>query len=465
VIDYEGFFKDKKIIVMGLGILGRGLGYTKFLAECGVDLIVTDLKTREQLATSVKALSKFKNIKFVLGEHRLEDFSTGGGSAFSGRGPDMIIKAAGVPLHSIYISEAKKNNIPVEMDVSLFAKCAPEVMIVGVTGTRGKSMTTALIYEILSKNLKGRNVFLGGNVRGVATLPLLKKVNPPAGGGDILVCELDSWQLQGFGEARISPHISVFTSFMPDHMNYYKNSMKDYFNDKANIFKYQKKDDVLIIRPGVKKFIPSLWGGSGRGWAKLIVVNKKNVANWKFTVPGEHNRENLACAVKVAEQFNIPISKIKKTVAEFKGVEGRLQLLRIYKGIKVYNDNNATTQEATIAGIKAFSPKQDFGKKIVLICGGADKKLDLTNFVKVINKNCKFVSLIPGTGTSVLLKEYKLKIPYEIGKDLKDVILKALKFAKKGDIILFSPAFASFGMFNNEYERNDLFVKIIKNLK
>ena len=465
MIDYEGFLKDKKITIMGLGILGRGLGYTKFLAECGVDLIVTDLKTREQLATSVKALSKFKNIKFVLGEHRLEDFSTGGGSAFSGRSPDMVIKSAGVPLHSIYISEAKKNNIPVEMDISLFAKCAPEVMIVGVTGTRGKSMTTALIYEILSKNLKGRNVFLGGNVRGVATLPLLKKVNPPAGGGDILVCELDSWQLQGFGEARISPHISVFTSFMPDHMNYYKNSMKDYFNDKANIFKYQKKDDVLIIRPGVKKFIPSLWGGSGRGWAKLIVVNKKNVANWKFTVPGEHNRENLACAVKVAEQFNIPISKIKKAVAEFKGVEGRLQLLRIYKGIKVYNDNNATTPEATIAGIKAFSPKQGFGKKIVLICGGVDKKLDLTNFVKVINKNCKFVSLIPGTGTNILLREYELKIPYEVGKDFKDVIQKAITYAKKGDIVLFSPAFASFGMFNNEYERNDLFMKIIKGLK
>jgi len=152
-------------------------------------------------------------------------------------------------------------------------------------------------------------------------------------------------------------------------------------------------------------------------------------------------------------------------VAEFKGVEGRLQLLRIYKGIKVYNDNNATTPEATIAGIKAFSPKQGFGKKIVLICGGVDKKLDLTNFVKVINKNCKFVSLIPGTGTNILLREYELKIPYEVGKDFKDVIQKAITYAKKGDIVLFSPAFASFGMFNNEYERNDLFMKIIKGLK
>jgi UDP-N-acetylmuramoylalanine--D-glutamate ligase len=169
-------FKDKKITIMGLGILGRGLGYSKFLAENGADLIVTDLKTKEQLKTSLNVLKKFKNIKFVLGEHRLEDF----------RNRDLIIKMASVPADSIYINEAKKNNIPVEMDVSLFAKCMPEVTIVGITGTRGKSMTTALVYEFLKQNesfLK-RKVFIGGNVRGVATLPLLKKVKA----GDILVC-------------------------------------------------------------------------------------------------------------------------------------------------------------------------------------------------------------------------------------------------------------------------------------
>ncbi|HPS21753.1 MAG TPA: UDP-N-acetylmuramoyl-L-alanine--D-glutamate ligase, partial [Candidatus Paceibacterota bacterium] len=439
---YKEFFKNKKITVMGLGILGRGLGYTKFMAECGADLIVTDLKTKEQLATSLKVLSKFKNIKFVIGEHRLEDF----------KNRDMIMKAAGVPFDSVYIAEAKKNKIPVEMDVSLFKKLAQEVKIVGVTGTRGKSMTTTLIYELLSKNLKNRKVYLGGNIRGVATLPLLKKVKP----GDILVCELDSWQLQGFGDAKISPDISVFTSFMPDHMNYYRGSMEAYFDDKAHIFRNQKKDDVLIIRPGMKEFINK---EDVKG--KLIVINKKSVAGWKFIVPGEHQQENLACAVKVAEQFDIPINKIKKTVAEFKGVEGRLEFLKNYKGIKIYNDNNATTPEATIAGIEAVKTNK---KNIVLLCGGADKKLDLTNFVKIVNKNCKAVALIPGSGTDVLLKDYELKVPYEIGKDFKEVVSKAIEFAKKGDIILFSPAFASFGLFNNEYERNDLFVKLIKKL-
>jgi UDP-N-acetylmuramoylalanine--D-glutamate ligase len=472
--NYKQQFKGKKITVMGLGILGRGLGYTRFLAECGADLIVTDLKTKEQLITSIKALSKFKNpakngasIKFVLGKHRLEDF----------RNRNIVIKAAGVPLDSIYIKEAKKNNIPIEMDVSLFAKCDPDIMIIGVTGTRGKSMTATLIYEILKQNEKflpaidgarKRKVYIGGNIRGVATLPLLKKVKA----GDIVVCELDSWQLQGFGEAGISPHISIFTTFMPDHMNYYKNNMKKYFNDKANIFKYQKRGDILIVRPGLKKLIPK------NIKSKLIVVNGKKIENYDFIVPGKFQQENLACAIEVAKQFNIPIKNIKKAVSNFKGVEGRLQLLRTYKGIKIYNDNNATTPEATMAGIEALSinvpdvryqgisPISDIGnRKIILICGGADKNLNLDNFVKVINKYCKTVVMIPGTGTERLLKDYRITVQNKIGKNLKDVIEKAIKQAKKDDIILFSPAFASFGMFNNEYERNDLFIKIIKKLK
>jgi len=437
--NYQKEFKGKKITILGLGVLGRGLGYTKFLAELGADLIVTDLKTKEQLATSVKALSKFKNIKFVLGEQRIEDF----------KDRDMIIKNPAIPPDSIYIKEARKNNIPIEMDVSLFTKCAPEVMIVGITGTRGKSMTTALIYDILSKNIKDKKIYLGGNVRGVATLPLLKKVKP----GDILVCELDSWQLQGFGESKISPHISVFTSFMPDHMNYYKNSMEDYFKDKANIFRYQKTEDILITSKEVKKLITE------KIKSKIILTDKEDVSNFKFIVPGDHQKQNLSYAVKVAEQFGIPVNKIKKTVAGFKGVEGRLQLLKIYKGIKIYNDNNATTPEATIAGIVAL------GKNIVLICGGADKKLDLNNFVKTVNTSCKAVVLIPGTGTDILFQNHILKVPNEVGKGLKDILHKAVKQAKKGDTILFSPGFASFGMFNNEYERNDLFVKLVQKLK
>ena len=452
--NYKKYFKNKKITVMGLGLLGRGLGYTKFLAECGADLIVTDLKTKRQLLNSLKELKKYKNIKFVLGKHNLEDF----------KDRDMIIKAAGVPLDSIYIKEAKKNEIPVEMDVSLFTKLAKDVIIIGVTGTRGKSMTTTLIYEILSKSKKYKSkVHIGGNIRGVATLPLLKKVKK----GDILVCELDSWQLQGFGDSKISPHISVFTSFMQDHMNYYKDSMVNYFNDKSNIYKYQKKGDILIIRPDMRRYIPQTL------ISELIVINRDDVEKYDFSVPGQHNRENLACAVAVAEKLKVSKTDIAKTISAFEGLEGRMQYLKSVNEVKIYNDNNATTPEATIAGIKALSKSTyKIKPRIILISGGSDKKLSLYDLVKTINRLTKTTILIPGSGTDILsnFKIYRnnnLPSSKKIhkSKNLKEAVQKALEISEPGDTILFSPAFASFGMYNNEYERGDEFLKIIKELK
>jgi UDP-N-acetylmuramoylalanine--D-glutamate ligase len=445
--NYKQQFKNeiqgKKVTVMGLGVLGRGVGYTKFLAECGAELIVTDLKTKEQLASSLKQLAKFKNIKYTLGEHKLEDF----------KDRDMIMKNPGVPLDSIYIQEAKKNGIPVEMDVSFFASCAPGVKLVGVTGTRGKSMTTALIYEILSEFYKNKKekVYLGGNVRGVATLPLLAKVKE----GDILVCELDSWQLQGFGEAHISPSVSVFTTFMPDHMNYYTGSIEKYFDDKANIFKYQKAGDTLVVLPGVKKLLPK------KMISKVVVAKSADVASFKFIVPGEHQRANLACAVEAARAIGVPDAVIKRAVAKFKGVEGRLQYVKTVKGVKIYNDNNATTPEATIACLKALGTTD---KKIILIAGGADKGLDISALVKNIHTYCKAVVLLSGTGTDKLLT-HAFKTDKVIVSNMKDAVKEALRVAKRGDTIVLSPAFASFGLFQNEYDRNDQFMKIIKGLK
>jgi len=431
--DFHSFFRDKKITVMGLGLLGRGLGDIKFLAECGADLIVTDLKSATELRPSLFQLKKYKNLKFILGKHRLQDF----------RNRDMIIKAAGVPLDSPYIKEARKNKIPIEMDVSLLMHLMPEITLVGVTGTRGKSMTTMLIYEILSKNIKDRKVYVGGNVRGVATLPLLKKIKA----GDILVCELDSWQLQGFGDNKISPHISVFTSFMPDHINYYGSTtlttgqaMKRYLKDKINIFKYQKRRDFLVIRPGVKTLIP------------------KNIKSKLVTVKaGTFQEENMNCAMAVAKLFKISERGVEKALKSFKGLEGRLQYVKTIRGVKIYNDNNATTPEATMAGMEVLGRNQN----IILVTGGADKKLPLNNFIEAMNNYCKAVLLIPGTGTNKLKR---IKNAQKV-KDLKKAMNEAIKIAQKGDIILFSPAFASFGMFRNEYDRGDQFMRIIRSLR
>jgi UDP-N-acetylmuramoylalanine--D-glutamate ligase len=480
--NYKEYFKDKKVTMLGLGLLGRGLNDAKFLAECGADLTITDLKTAEQLKPTLDKLKKYKNIKYVLGKHQLEDF----------RDCDFVLKSAGVPLDSIYIEEAKKNNIPIEMDESLFCKIVSGchsgvgrnpgksemdpvlqqddrkngIKIVGITGTRGKTTTTYLIYEILKEALRLRSghlktqVFLGGNIKGLATLPLLKKVKD----GDIIVMELSSWQLQGFGDANISPQISVFTNLMNDHLNYYKGSMERYFDDKKYIYKNQKPEDFLIIGESMEKKV-------GNVKSQKFVAKKDIVPiDWNLKIKGEHNLENIACAISVARIFGIEEKIIKKVVCNFAGVEGRQQFLRNYKGIKIYNDTTATTPDATIVALKSLGNKTD--KNIILIMGGADKTLDMSELVCEIPKYCKKVILLAGTGTDklgILNNEYgmwnKTNIQKILVSNLKEAVKHALDQAKRGDTVLFSPAFASFGMFKNEFDRGEQFTKIIKKLK
>lgn len=452
--NYSDFFADKKILMMGLGILGRGVNVAKFLAECGAELTITDLKTEEQLATSLKKLKKFTNIKYVLGGHNTADF----------KNKDMVIKAAGVPLDSAYIAEARKNKICVEMDASLFAKLAEGVLIIGITGTRGKSTTTHLIFSILQEAFKNskRKAYLGGNVKGLATLPLLKKVNPSVDGGDVVVMELDSWQLQGFGEARISPNIAIFTTFLSDHQNYYKNDMDMYFSDKANIYRYQRKDDWLIIRPEAAKKIKEKDIKNIIG--KMSIVDKKNIpSSWKVNLKGNHNLENIALAVETARKLGIGESVIKKSVENFKGLPGRLEFVKEIKGVKYYNDTTATTPEAVMVAMESL--KENRGK-IILIGGGADKNLEYEEYAKAVKKYIKSLILFKGAATDKIIQALgKTKFNVEVFENMKDALKQAITYSNKNDIILLSPGAASFGIFKNEFDRGEQFNKIVKKLK
>jgi len=418
---------------MGLGLLGRGVGDALFLAECGAKLTVTDLKTKEELKESLKKLKKFKNIKYVLGRHKREDF----------RNKDFILKLAGVPLDSIYIKEAKKHKIPVEMSATLFAKLSG-ISTIAVTGTRGKSTVTHLIAHIL--HTAGKKVLLGGNVRGVSNLQLLKWTK----NANLAVLELDSWQLQGFGEARISPHISVFTNFLSDHFNYYKNDVKKYFSDKSYIYKFQNKSDVLVLGPKMKDLVKNTK-------SKILYANTKDVPkSWHINLLGRHNIENIACALKVAEILQIPNEIVKKAVKSFRTLAGRLEMIKKVRGISIYNDTNSTTPDAVIVALNSFS------KKVILIMGGMDKGLEVTNLIKILPRKTKYIFLIPGSGGDKI-NHQKLKI--EKVSELEEAIMQAMKKGKVSDVILFSPGFASFNMFKNEYDRGDQFMKIVKQLK
>jgi UDP-N-acetylmuramoylalanine--D-glutamate ligase len=455
---YGDFFKNKKITLMGLGLLGRGIGDAKFLAEIGAELIVTDMKSETELKDAVDVLSGFSNITFSLGGHKLEDFQN----------RDMIIRASNVPHDSPFLLEAEKNNTPIHQSTALFAKLSPAI-IVGVTGTRGKTTTTYLIYEILKH--AGKKVFLGGNIQGVSTLAHL----PESTADEIAVLELDSWQLQSFGDLKLSPHIAVFTNLLPDHLNYYKGDVNQYLRDKANIFLYQKDSDVLILGESMPRILEKAYDLNSLPMKRLIASHEDVPTTWKPKLLGRHNHANIACAIEATRALEISEEVIQEAVENFAGVEGRFQKVKEVNGVEIYNDTTATTPDATRVALETLSEQ---GKQTVLIMGGADKTLDMSKLVETIPTTCRKVILLPGTGTDKFLElldrpneaeaissnHLKTKALIVEAKTLNEAVAEAVKIAVTGDVILFSPAFASFGMFVNEYDRGEKFMEIIKDL-
>ncbi len=440
-MDIREQFKGKKITLLGLGILGRGVGDAAFLASCGAELIVADQKSAAELAPSVEKLKEYPGIVFHFGEQQsVEDF----------KNRDLVIKAAGVPQDSPYIAAAEAAGVSVAMSTALFAQYAREIgaKIVGVTGTRGKSTVTQMIFHTLQK--AGKRVHLGGNVRGRSTLAMLPDVLPE----DIAVLELDSWQLQGFGDLQMSPDIAVFTNLMPDHMNYYGGDMEAYFADKANIFKNQGTTDTLVVGNQIIEKVRAENPQSR-------VLEAEIPDEWQLKVIGAHNRENAGLASQALRALGLTEDQIRAGLESYEAMPGRLQYVLEKGGITIYNDNNSTTPDATIAALRALD-----GKNIVLICGGSEKNLPLETFVAEIEKRVKSVVLLPGVGTERLLPLMPLNIPQQMSANMPDAVMRALTQAIDlvPSVVLLSPGFASFGAFKNEYDRNDQFLAAVRDL-
>ena len=435
-MDASSYFRGKKITVMGLGLLGRGVGDARYLAECGADVIVTDLKTAQELAPSVAKLSGFKNIRFSLGGHTLSDFQN----------RDLIIKGSAIPRHSPYLKEAQKYNTPVRMSIDLFAELT-KTRIIGITGTRGKTSTAYLIKAILDE-AKLSSV-LGGNIVGTSNLELIKKVHP----GMLAVLELDAWQLNGFGAERISPSIAVFTTFFPDHLYSYNNSLDLYLEEKAQIFLHQKSRDTLIIGAQAKTILSKKYA---KNIAQALIANSSQLSEWEMSIPGIHNRDNAACALLVARTLGIKESTIRDAIKKFKGVPGRLELIRTINGIRYYNDGAAIIQEATIAALEALKDSP-----IILIIGGRDKKLPIEKIAEIVPKCSKKVILFEGTGTDTIKDAFPSAY---IHKTLSSALQEATSEAEHGDVVLFSPAFSSMGSFSSVYDRIDQFTELVKKL-
>lgn len=421
---------------MGLGTLGRGVGDAEYLAKCGAELLITDLKRREELAPSLSRLERFSTIRYTLGEHRNEDFVN----------RDLILQGAAVSPASPYLEEARRSGVPVRMSGDLFAELS-NARIVGVTGTRGKTTTALLIHHILKT--AGVPSILGGNIVGVSNLALLSLASEK----HTAVLELDSWQLHGFGRESISPSVSVFTTFYPDHLHSYNNSIVRYLADKAQIFLHQESKDTLILSENVAPLIQEKYPIHA---ARSHTAFSGTVSTWERRIIGNHNLLNIACAVQAATALGISESTIKEAVRTFAGVPGRLELVREWKDIRFYNDTTAIIQEATIAALEALKERP-----IILILGGRDKKLPIDALIETIHRHTKHVVLLPGSGSERIHPHLHSA---SLSSSLDDAIETAINHAMPGDTVLLSPAFSSLGFYDSVFERGDIFRSIVQAL-
>ncbi len=409
-------FKNKKIVIMGLGLHGGGVGVAKFFYSQGAKLLITDLKSEKQLKESLDKLKNLK-IKFVLGKHREEDFENA----------DLIIKNPDIPTSSPYLEIARKNNIPIKNDIELFFDLCP-VEIIGVTGTKGKSTTAVLIYELLKEKY---DTVLAGNI-GISPLEFLVDIKKETK----VVLELSSFALENLKK---SPHVAVITNLFPDHLNRYKD-FHEYIEAKKSIYKYQSKSDILILNeedPNTKKL-------SSEAKGKVYFFEGYNTA----------------AAVKVAELLNISKDDIHKVVSNFKGVPSRQEFVAEIKGVKYFNDTTATNPRAVKFAIETFRGKYP-DSRIILIAGGEDKRLSYRALAEDVQDNIDFLVLLPGTASDLIERDLKKFKVYKV-KSMKEAVKRASVLAKKGDIVLLSPGAASFNLFKNEFDRGYEFKKSIR---
>lgn len=431
-------WKDKKVLVMGLGLHGGGAGTAEFLVKQGAKVTVTDLRSRQELAPSLRGLRRYKNIRYVLGRHRREDFHSA----------DLIVKNPGVRRDAPLLREAARRRIPIASDIGIFFQLCP-ARIIGVTGTRGKSTTTYLIWKFLKT--KFRRAHYGGNIRrSVLTLvPRIRK-------SDLVVLELSSFQLADLAREKKSPHIAVITNIFRDHLNWHR-SMPEYIEAKSAIFRSQKKGDFLFINSRDRTLARLVRGAPARARRAALPRQLEKIVDRNL---GPHYRPVAALAAAVARHFGVAAASIAETLKTFRGLEGRQQEIAIIRGIHFINDTTATIPEAAVAAVRRFREKAA-KHRLFLITGGSDKKLDFTRMAAAIRKYVDCVALLPGDAS---LKLAAALASIENAKSMGEAVRRTYRLAEKGDYIVLSPGAASFGLFLNEFDRGKQFADEVRKL-
>ena len=453
---YIDNLKSKKVAIVGLGI--GNIDLFKFLAENSVS--VTGFDKSNDFDQLKSDLSSYTNASFVFGSDYLDKLI----------GYDVIFKTQSMRRDLPQFKKETDNGAILTTEMWEFIKYC-KAKIIAVTGSSGKTTTTTLIGELLKR--QGYKVWVGGNIG----TPLFHKLND-INNDDYVVLELASCQLQMFGNK--SPNISVVTNITPNHLDFH-DSYDEYIYSKSIIFKYQSADDLLIINDD--NDITNAFKSQANGklyafsrqktfdneegayiednsiFVKLGLSRDKVLDISDIKVPGKHNVENFMAAI-LATYDLVDRDTINYVAKNFNGVEHRVEYVRTVNGVKFYNDSIGTTPSRTVASL------QSFDQKVILITGGYDKHIPYDIMGPLINEKVKGLILMGQTKDKIkqAYNDYSCTVPLTEADTLEDAVAKAYQMAQEDDIVIMSPASASFDMFKNFEVKGNLFKKIVNSL-
>lgn len=446
-------FENNKIFI--LGFARSGYEAAKFLIKRGNEVLINDGKEESKVDQEKLKELKDMGVKFFFGSHpdELLDDSY-----------DYLIKNPGVPIHHKYVEKAEKLGIEVINEVEMAYRLLPDdVTLVGITGTNGKTTTTTLTYEIIKE--AGFRCHLAGNI-GYPLCSFLDKLKS----GDVIVMETSCQQLNNLSEFK--PHIAVMTNLSEAHVDFFDNSYQKYKDVKTKIFKNQTEKDIAILNLENKEVLEQTKNIK----SKKVYFSSKNKTNCylkdgivyyndeevldtdKMIIVGNHNVENIMAATLVAKEFNISNDVIKKVAYSFKGVEHRLEFSGEVNGVKYYNDTEATNIKCTQIALSSFN------KPTIIILGGLERGQDFNDLTPFM-KNVKAIIAIGECRERV--KEYaeSLNIPVYVHEFLKYGFKEIAHIAKEGDIVLLSPASASWDQYKECEIRGREFKDYVNSLR
>lgn len=444
---------SRRVLVMGLGRFGGGVGVTHFLVGRGARVTVTDLMPAEKLARSIEQIRGLP-VELRLGEHRVRDFQEA----------DLIVVNPAVDLRdNVFLRAAAEAGVPTTTEIRLLAAALPNrLRTIGVTGSAGKSTTTAMIGHVLRKTLGEDRVHVGGNLGG-SLLGGIESIRED----DWVVLELSSFMLEGLETDRWSPHLAVVTNLTPNHLDRH-GSMEAYAAIKQAIVRHQESGDAALLGPGVAD-----WPLQTGVWRHVIDYRHYGLP---LLVPGTHNQFNAALALAAARRV-LGDADHAAAVADFPGLPHRLQFVAERAEVRYYNDSKATTPEATRLALESFPPGI-----VHVILGGHDKGSDLTSVAQFAAVHCRAIYTIGKTGDAIAdaaeitRREESPARPASCGGitwpasdqaevircgTLENTMHAMISRLRQGDVVLLSTACASWDQFENYEQRGSRFAELV----